>query len=272
MERFVRSYYNKNVEQEWTRLEGPLGRIEFASTLRLMERHFPPRGDICDIGGGPGRYSIELLKRGYFTTLVDLSEEEIEYAKNKIAELKLRAEGVWVGDARNLNMLGNSTFDAALFLGPMYHIVDPIGRKAALRELHRILKLQGLAIVSYLNSWGLLRTGINDFPERYNEPAFLRSLLGDRTWTGNELSGFTEAYWSTPPAALKELEESGFEVVMYIGAEGFAGGMGPQLEHLMRENPPVYENVVGMAAESSEFPQYRDACDHLHIAVRKSRT
>jgi hypothetical protein len=55
----------------------------------------------------------------------------------------------------------------------------------------------------------------------------------------------------------------------YIGAEGFASGLGPQLENLMRDNPAAY-NTVEMAAETSELPQYRDASDHLHIVVRKS--
>jgi S-adenosylmethionine-dependent methyltransferase len=266
---FVQSYYNRNVEHEWGRLDEPLGRIELASTLRLVEQFFPQRGHICDIGGGPGRYTIELLKRGYTTTLVDFSEEEIEYAQNKIAERKLQANGVWIADARDLNMLSNTTFDAALLLGPMYHIVDPSGRITALEELRRILKPQGLAVEAYLNSWGLLRTGINDFPQRYETLAFLRSLLGECIWTRNELSGFTECYWSTPPTALKEVQQAGFEVVTYIRAEGLASGLGPQLEHLMREKPVAYNNVVQMAAETSELPQYRDACDHLHIVVCK---
>lgn len=123
--------------------------------------------------------------------------------------------------------------------------------------------------MAYLNSWGLLRTGINDFPARYETLAFLRSLLRERSWAGNELSGFTECYWSTPPAALKELQEASFEVATYIGAEGFANGLGPQLEHLMKDKSAVYNNIVHMAAETSELPQYRDACDHLHIVIRK---
>jgi S-adenosylmethionine-dependent methyltransferase len=166
-------------------------------------------------------------------------------------------------------MLGDSAFDAGLFLGPMYHIIDPSSRITALNELRRILKPQGLAIVAYLNSWGLLRTGVNDFLQRYQTLSFLRSLLGERVWSGNEISGFTECYRSTPPMALKEVQQAGFDVVTYIGAEGFASGLEPQLEHLMRENPAAYNNVVQMAAESSELPQYRDTYDHLHIVVRK---
>jgi len=265
----VRAYYNQHVEDEWKRLDRPICRIEFASTLRLIERHLPAKSKVCDIGGGPGRYAIELLKRGHDVTLIDLSEEEVAFARRKINKCGLKAAAMFVGDARNLSMLDSATFDASLMLGPLIHIIDPIERTAALSELRRVLKAKGVAIISYLNSWGLIRTGINDFPKRYADISFLRSLLGELVWKGKELSGFTECYWSTPPDALAEVQKAGFEVVTYAGAEGFANRMAPQLQKLMSEIPEAYDNVVKVAAETSELPQYRDACDHLHIVVRK---
>ena len=56
MSNIVRDYYNDNVQKEWERLTLPLGAIEFASTLRLIEHYFPPTGHVADIGSGPGRY------------------------------------------------------------------------------------------------------------------------------------------------------------------------------------------------------------------------
>ena len=38
---------------------------------------------MADIGGGPGRYTIELLKRGCSVTLLDLSPENIAVAQTK---------------------------------------------------------------------------------------------------------------------------------------------------------------------------------------------
>lgn len=63
MSQFVRDFYNYNAVREWERFDLPLCRIEFVSTLRLIDKYFPQQGHICDIGVGPGRYSIELLRR-----------------------------------------------------------------------------------------------------------------------------------------------------------------------------------------------------------------
>ncbi len=135
--------------------------------------------------------------------------------------------------------------------------------------LSRILRPGGVAIVAYINSWGLLRTGIVDFPSWYRDLAVVRSLLGDHVFTGTQLSGFTECYWSTPETARCEIEAASLDIISYSGAEGFAGGLGPLLERLKQDDPVAYENVVAVAAESSELKQYRGATDHLHIVVRK---
>jgi S-adenosylmethionine-dependent methyltransferase len=66
----VKDFYNSNAVVEWERLDLPLCRVEFVSTLRLITKYFPKQGRVCDVGGGPGRYSIELIRRGYAVTLI----------------------------------------------------------------------------------------------------------------------------------------------------------------------------------------------------------
>ncbi len=168
-----------------------------------------------------------------------------------------------------MSMLIDESFDAALLMGPMYHVIEPTDRTKVLRELKRILKPNGVAIIAYLNAWGILKTGITDLANRYKDISFLRSMLREQSFVGQSLSGFTECYWSTPEIARNEINEAGLEVVDYIGAEGFAGGMRILLERLAAEIPEAYENVVQMAVETSRLPQYRDTTDHLHIIARK---
>lgn len=271
MNQFVRDFYNSHAAAEQERLDLPLCRIEFVSTLHLIDKYFPEQGRVCDIGGGPGRYAIELIRRGYVTTLVDLSDEEIRLARTRLGESGLSAEQLLVGDARDLSPLASESFDAALLLGPMYHLIEPTGRASALRELARILKPNGKAIIAYLNSWGLIKTGIVDFPNQYRDIAVLRSMLGERSFAGQSLSNFTESYWSTPEVAFGEIKEAGFDIIGYAGAESFANGMGVLLERLAAENPEAYANVVEVAAETCELEQYRDSTDHLHIVVGKQR-
>ncbi len=268
MSDIVRNYYDDHIEREWSRLDEPLCRLEFASTLRLIEKYFPPSGFVCDIGGGPGRYTIELLRRGYWVTLLDLSDGLLKRGETALREAGLTADALMRGDACDLSSLPTSRFDAALLLGPLYHLVDQPKRLTALGELHRVLKPGGCAIVSYLNSLGILRCGVADFPDRYSDADFLLSLLGEKSFRGS-LRGFTESYWTTPEIALREVASVGFEVISYAGAEGFAGGMRPMIERIIAERPEVLTNLQMMAGETCELPQYRDATEHLHIVIRK---
>jgi hypothetical protein len=48
--------FYKDAQKEWDRLDIPLCRIEFASTLALIDEYMAGAGKIvADIGGGPGR-------------------------------------------------------------------------------------------------------------------------------------------------------------------------------------------------------------------------
>ncbi len=268
MKDYVRDYYNTHAELEHRRLGLAHCRIEFASTLRLIDKYFPASGRVCDIGGATGRYTIELLRRGYSVTLLDLSEAELRLAAAGLDQSGLSAEQLIVGDARDMSMLPAGSFDAALLMGPMYHIIDAAGRARALGELRRVLKHHGVAIIAYLNSWGVIRTGMTDSPESFEDLDHARSLMQDHAFPGNTLSGWTEAYSSTPVSALREVRDAGLEIVSYAGAESFAGGLHTLLGQLMVEQPRAYANILALAVETCELPQYRDSADHLHIVAR----
>ncbi|MBC7093293.1 class I SAM-dependent methyltransferase [Candidatus Bipolaricaulota bacterium] len=268
MSEVVRGYYDRKVEREWGRLDRPYRRLELVTTLYLIERYFPREGHLADIGGGPGRYTVELLRRGYRVTLVDLSPRAVAFAEAKLAELGLQVEAVLCADARDLIALPTEAFDGALLMGPLYHIVDEAGRAQALGELRRVLKPGAPAVVAFLNPWGILRAGLAEFPEAYRKLDDMRGLLTDWVQTG-EQRAFTEAVFLTPPRALGELQRAGFDVVTYAGAEGFAAGMLAELEQMATADPEAYANVLRLAEETCELPQYRDVTEHLHAVVRK---
>ena len=265
----MRRYYDSASESEWERLDTGLSRIEFAATLRLMEKYFPASGAVCDIGSGPGCYAIELAKRGYQVTLFDLSEKLLERGEQAFAAAGISASQFVQGDARDLGVFADESFDAALQLGPLYHLIEREDRSQVLGELGRVLKPGGRAIVAFLNSWGLLKTGIVDFPTRFCNAAFLRGMLGEKSFVGRELAGFTECHWSNPEIAGREIEAAGLRIVSYAGVESFVGGMAPQLAALRENAPSAYDNVVAFAAETAELPQFRDATDHVHFVVEK---
>jgi S-adenosylmethionine-dependent methyltransferase len=265
----VRQFYDTHVDEEAGRLDLPLQQIEFRSTLRLVEKYFPATGKVCDIGSGPGRYSLELAHRGYEVSLVDLSAGLLSRARKSFENAGLTPRAIVQTNACELGAFDDGQFDAVLVLGPLDHLLDSTQRKRALSEALRVMVSGGVAILGYLNSWGLLRTGITDFPSWYRDRATARRLLQAGTYPAEKLTGFTDSYWSTPPDALGEVSASGFEIVTYAGVEGFCGGMSPLVSTLAESDHEAFTQVVDLAGETSELPQYRDATDHLHIVAAK---
>ena len=268
MSEIVRAYYDDQVENEWERLNRPYRRLELVSTLHLVESYFPRQGHLIDIGGGPGRYTLELMKRGYRMTLVDLSSKAISFATKELARLGFVPEAAVCADARDLSAFPAAGFDGALLMGPMYHITEEEGRREALFELYRLLRPGALAVIAFLNPWGVLRSGLAEFPSEYEDYSHIAALLSDYLQVG-EQEAFTEAAFLTPPRALAEVRAAGFEILAYAGAEGFAAGMLTEVEQIAEESPSGYENILRLAAETCELPQYRDCTEHLHLVVRR---
>ena len=264
----VREYYDGCAEIEWNRLSNAYRRLELLSTMRLIDEFFPPRGRVIDVGGGPGRYAIQLLQRGYRVSLVDFSSAAIDLARVKLDGLGLVPEHLEAQDARDLGGFEAESFDAGLLLGPLYHLVDEADRRRALDEFRRVLKPGAPGIVGFINPWGILRSGLEEFPQLYAETDRVRELLGTAVQVG-ERPAFTEAAFLTPSQALAEIRAAGFAVETRAGVEGFAAGMLGQVARIAEEDPAAYENIANLAVDTSTLPAYRDCTEHLHVVVRR---
>ena len=89
--------------------QGTIGECDF------IEREFDHNKSlkILDVGCGTGRHSIELAKRGYIITGIDLSESMLQKAKDKAKSYDLDIE-FQKHDARNLPFYKD--FDVAIML------------------------------------------------------------------------------------------------------------------------------------------------------------
>lgn len=266
----VKEYYDKAAETEWNRLNNPYSAVEFNSTLYLINKYFSETGSILDAGSGPGRYSLELLKKGYKVSLLDISKNELNIAERKISESGLKAENYYCISALELESFKDESYDGILVMGPLYHLHNEEDRLKVLREVYRILKKDGRALISYINTWGCIKAGASEFPQSFMDiEHFERYIKGDLKFSPEE--SFTATYFTSPTIALSEVEKAGFNIISYAGAESFLSGMRMQMMNLFTYMPEVYKNYLEKAVEYCELPQYRDATEHLHIIVRKER-
>lgn len=140
----VKEWFTKTARHEWRRLRrDPYHQIEFIVTMHFLGKYLPKDGLVLDAGGGPGRYTIELAKRGYNMVLLDITPKLLKIAKRKIkkAGLQERVKEIKEGSITDLSAFNDETFDAVLCLGgPLCHILDANQREHTARELVRVAK------------------------------------------------------------------------------------------------------------------------------------
>src|SRR5512145_1302303 len=171
-------YYNGDPEREHSRLERH--QLEHDLTWRYLNQYLPPQGLILEVGAATGRYTLELAKRGYTLTSVDLSAALLDECKKNIAneELESRVRLV-VADARDLSEVTERGFDAVRLMGPLYHLIEAADRTLALKEAFDPLRKGGIVFSSFISRFGILGDLLKDTPGWIEDQAEVRSLIGE---------------------------------------------------------------------------------------------
>jgi ubiquinone/menaquinone biosynthesis C-methylase UbiE len=264
LDRDIQSYYALGAERG--RLRGPGGRLEFVRTQELLARFLPPPPAIvADVGGGAGVYALPLAAAGYQVHLLDPIELHVEQALVQAREQRVPLASARVGDARRLPY-ADASLDAALLLGPLYHLTDRDVRVTALADARRVLRpggrLAAAAISRFASTFdGLARGFLTD-------PRFERIVDGD-VHSGQhrnpDLEGrpewFTTAYFHHPDELRGELGDAGFRVEAVLAVEG-PGAFRPELDAWLEDGER--RDVLLRAIERVESePSVLGASAHL---------
>jgi SAM-dependent methyltransferase len=261
----VEAYYAQGTEH--SRLETPLGQLEFVRSQEILRRHLPAsKSTIADIGGGAGHYGVWLASEGYRVFHRDLIPLHVEQAAALAGERGVVLDTA-VGDARALD-LGDASVDAVLMLGPLYHLPDRDDRMTALREAHRIVRSGGPVFVAAISRWAPLLDGIlvnrmyRDYPQ-------VLELLGSVESTGvlpplfpGSFSGFCHR----PDDLRSETIEAGLEHLDLVSVEGIAFAL-----HGLDArwaNPADRERILDAARRIERVPELLGLGPHLLQTAR----
>ncbi len=146
--RNIELFYNKASEE--TRLDKGMGIFEFERIKSLIEKYIPSTtSKIIDIGGGTGKYSEWLAKKGHQVHLVEPVPKHIKLAENRANKLKNKFS-VQLGESRKLEFKNNFA-DLIILHGPLYHLQNKEDRDSTIREAKRVLKNDGIILGFAIN-------------------------------------------------------------------------------------------------------------------------
>jgi S-adenosylmethionine-dependent methyltransferase len=214
----IAEWYSSNLEGEHSRLERH--QLEYDLSWRYLDQYLPSQGAILEVGAATGRYTLELAKRGYMLTAVDLSAALIEQCRKNLVDegLASRVQLV-VADARDLGAVTEKQFDAVLLMGPLYHLVVEADRKIAVKEASDRLRAGGIIFSSFISRFGIMGDLIKNVPGWIEDQAEMRSLLerGQRP-DGYPRGGF-RGYFAQASEIAPLHEAMGFETLVVAGVE-----------------------------------------------------
>ncbi|MBI2849596.1 MAG: class I SAM-dependent methyltransferase [Chloroflexi bacterium] len=280
---YTRKFYNAYGDKEWARLErSPYGRLEAIIHSDFIKR-FVKLGDrVLDAGSGPGRFSISMARLGAKVTVLDISDTQLESAREKLAEAKMldTIDRFIRADITDLSMFGDASFDAVVcFGGALSYVCER--RQEAADELIRVTKPGGNILVSVMSNLGAVLGVVKapDLPylrepsKRDLDAPGMSSLW--ETFETGDLPGFpSRAGLMHAPMHMytaKELEGlfEGCEILRIAGCCVTLSEYLKTPEEIAQE--PAWSTVVELERRLSTDPGLVNTGSHIILAARKAK-
>ncbi len=265
----VKEYYCSAVRLEWRRLvQDAYHRLELDTTLHYLSKYLPENGLVLDAGGGPGRYTIELARRGYQVVLVDLAPANLEFACRQIkrAGVKKNVKELIEGSITDLSRFADSKFDAVISTGgPLSHVLDPVERVRAVSELVRVAKPGAPIFVSVIGRLSLFVVELIDAQHEFEMP-FFKPMRDTGDYFGG--SGFTACHFYLPEELAAAFSDQPVSVLEMVGLEGISTH---HIRHLnqLAKNPVRWQAWLETHYVTCTHPSVVGISEHILIICQK---
>ncbi|KAJ5605034.1 hypothetical protein N7510_010188 [Penicillium lagena] len=256
--------------------------------LERLGQHLQKPLRILDLGGGTGRYAVELARNGHSVTLVDISQSELDIAKSFATESGVNIDAFVQADAQAIQLhpdqddpeavFAKSSYDLILCQGPMYHLLEESERSKVLCTCTALLRPGGFLLVAFVTQYAHLRDIAQRDPARLatEYSSFYREYLLSGNYTRNASS----AMHHTHVSEIKELfrmvdglcaaqQAVGISLNRIVPCEGFlGGGLSSKLVTLPQKD---YELWVDVVMQFTDDEALLGNADHLLAVAEKKQ-
>ncbi len=252
------SYYEQGTEKDRLTKDKSHS-IEFITTTKYIEKYLKENDKILEIGAGTGIYSLYYADKGYEVEAIELVQYNIEVFR---ACIKNNMNiNVRQGNALDLSIYEDNTFDITLVLGPLYHLYTEEDNKKAISEAIRVTKKNGHIFIAYLTNgsiilnWGLKKGNLLELKRTFDED--YRSLkLPEEVFTAFYVDEFE-----------KMMEGFNCEFIKDVATDGIANPFREYINELSNEEFAIWLDYHMKTCERRDIQGY--SSHMLYICKKK---
>jgi ubiquinone/menaquinone biosynthesis C-methylase UbiE len=241
----------------------PDAAIMFQIERWFIERYLPTSGTVIDVGGGPGRFTIEIAKLGRDVVLTDITPKHITQAQEYAAEQGVadRLVECRVMDIRDLSTFRADQFSMAVCYGMLNYTLDRDGH--VLSELGRIVQRGNPILISAMGLYGAVRWvwaqgRLADASYREQEAEILQ--------TGINVFREPVRKFYTASALRSLAENAGLRVLEIASTPAIAARLGQALDDAWQD-PAQWAYVIETEKKLCTVPGLLDTGQHIIIAA-----
>lgn len=239
MQNGVIEYYN-NYDEDGRLFRDYNHQIEWLTTIHYFNSLFQPNSKIFDGCAGTGNYAFKLAEQGHSVVASDIVPHNVDMMLNKQKENPI-LQDIFVGDICKQNQYEDESFDVVLCMGAFYHIDKELHDKA-MKQCLRLLKKNGILVITYINLMAALNCNIA--PRLENIDEILKGYAG---------RNLGDSFIYMTPDDINEMAEN-YELRI--------------LNHLTSDGNPLLRGKEFNGANKENFEKYMQF--HLETCENKS--
>ena len=144
----IDDFYKNNCEEDERLMKDKMHQVEFITTTTYIEKYLKPGDRILEVGAGTGIYSLYYANKGYQVDALELVQKNVDIMKSKVTDtMNMKAIQ---GNALDLSMYEDNTFDITLVLGPLYHLFKKEEEEKVIKEAIRVTKPHGKIFIAFI--------------------------------------------------------------------------------------------------------------------------
>ena len=242
----IENYY-QNYDEDNRLIKDNSHSIEFLTTTKYIDKHITEETKILEIGAATGRYSFYYLEKGCNVTALDISEKHVNIMKEKAKKYKDNIN-ILQGNALDLRIIENNSYDIVLCLGPMYHLTKEEDRIQCIKEALRVLKPGGVIAVSYISKFAHFADMINRNKDDINDQE-LHNIL--------ELGEYRNCFYFTTYDYIENLMKANkIEKSNHIATDGIGDMIRGKINEFTHEEFELWMNYHFKTCENPSLIGY----------------